>query len=51
MATIVPGAGSMYYLVVPHNGAVEGSYGRDGAMGERPASLTACFPQSIGACP
>ena len=35
-ATIVPGAGSMYYLVVPHNGSVGGSYGRDGASVERP---------------
>jgi hypothetical protein len=50
-ATIVPGAGNMYYLVVPHDGAVEGSYGKDSASVERPASQSACFAQSIGTCP
>jgi hypothetical protein len=50
-ATIVPGVGDMYYLVVPHNGSVEGSYGTDGVLAQRPASLTACYPQTIGACP
>jgi len=50
-ATIVPGTGNMYYLVVPHNGSVEGSYGKDGASVERSPSLSACFAQAIGACP
>lgn len=49
--TIVPSAGNAYYLVVPHNGSIEGSYGVDSASAQRPASLSACFPQAIGACP
>jgi hypothetical protein len=50
-ATIVPGVGNVYYLVAPHNGAVEGSYGTDGASVERPAAAVACFPQALGVCP
>jgi hypothetical protein len=49
--TLVPGVGSSYYLVVPHNGAVEGSYGQSSGAVERPASATACFAQALGACP
>ncbi len=50
-ATIVPGVGNMHDIVVPHNGAVEGSCGKDSASVERAASAAACFPQSIAACP
>jgi len=49
-ATIVPSAGNHYYLIVPHNGSVEGSYGRNSSLVERPPSPGACFPQSIGGC-
>ena len=50
-ATIVPGAGSTYYLIVPHGGAVEGSYGRDSSSLERPPSAAACFPRAMVSCP
>ena len=46
----VPGAGDRYYLVVPSDGTIEGSYGVDGNGNERPAGATACHPQSFGAC-
>ena len=48
--TIVPGAGNNYYLVVPHNGIAEGSYGRDSGLLERPPSAAACFPRATTAC-
>ena len=44
-------AGSRYYLVVPHDGTNEGSYGRDGSGADRPQSLAACLMQLLGACP
>jgi hypothetical protein len=47
---IPPPDGNAFYLVVPHNTSIEGSYGHDGGGGERPASGTACYPQSIGSC-
>ena len=50
-ATLVPGAGDTYYLVVPHNLSVEGSYGTDSSGAERPASPAACFAQTIENCP
>jgi probable HAF family extracellular repeat protein len=50
-ATFVPGDGNRYYLVVPSDGAVEGSYGRTSAALERAASATACFGQAIASCP
>jgi hypothetical protein len=46
----LPDAGNLYYLVVPHDGAHEGSYG-DATQGPRPPSGAACFPQSVAACP
>ena len=42
-------AGSRYFLVVPHNTAVEGSYGTDSA-GPRPQGSSFCFPQDVGSC-
>ena len=48
--TVTPAPGSTYYIVVPRNGAREGSYGLD-STGERPPSGTACLVQSIGTCP
>ena len=50
-ATIVPGAGNTYYLIVPRSGAVEGSYGRDSTSLERPPSAAACFPRAMISCP
>jgi hypothetical protein len=49
--SIVPGAGDRYYLVVPLNGAFEGSYGWDGESMPRPASASACHPQAMVVCP
>ena len=46
----VPGAGNRYYLVVPSEGTVEGSYGLDGDGNERPPSALACHPQSFDTC-
>jgi hypothetical protein len=40
-----------YYLVVPTSGPTEGSYGKNGASNERPASAAACVPQAVGTCP
>jgi glucose/arabinose dehydrogenase len=50
--TIVPGAGSEYYLVVASDDAREGSYGTDSAGAERPPSSPACRPQQdTSGCP
>jgi hypothetical protein len=46
-----PSAGDRYYLVVPDNATTEGSYGKNKAGVERPASTAACLPQSVGTCP
>jgi hypothetical protein len=50
---IAPSIGDRYYLVVPHNGSVEGSYGRDVFGVERAASAAPCRAQSVGSpvCP
>ena len=48
--TFTPAPGSMYYLVVPHNGVAEGSYGRDSTGAERAPNGLACLPQIVGAC-
>ena len=50
-AGVTPAAGSRYFLVVPPNGKVEGSYGRDSVGTERPAGLTGCRGQVIVLCP
>ena len=50
-ASIQQGIGNRYYLIVPNNDTVEGSYGKDGNNSERPPSLLSCRPQSIGTCP
>jgi hypothetical protein len=50
-ASFAPAAGNRYYLVVPTNGASEGSYGKNKAGVERPASAAQCVPQTIGSCP
>ena len=49
-ATIAPGAGNHYYLVVPNNGLREGSYGVRSSGSQRPAAIAACLPQSHLRC-
>ena len=48
--TLTPAAGDRYYLIVPHNGTTEGSYGRTGNGQPRAPAPEACFPQSVAAC-
>lgn len=50
METLEPAAGDRYYLVVPRNGTVEGSYGTDGSGSPRPPSASACVVQSAAPC-
>jgi hypothetical protein len=49
--TFAPLGGSRYYLVVPTNGAEEGSYGTDSSGAERPQVAGACLDQVAAACP
>lgn len=46
-----PAAGDRYFLVVPRNGTLEGSYGRDAAGLERPRSTAACTAEQDLGCP
>ena len=49
---VTPAPGGRYYLVVPTDGTVEGSYGLDSLDDERPASSGACHARQVGAvCP
>jgi glucose/arabinose dehydrogenase len=48
--TFTPDAGSRFYLVVPHQGASHGSYGRTSAGLERLPASQACFPQVMTSC-
>jgi hypothetical protein len=50
-ATVTPTGDNVYWLVVPQNASVEGSYGFDSAGSERPVSSGACRPASVGSCP
>ena len=50
LVVIPPPEGTAFFLVVPHNTVIEGSYGLDSDGIERPASAAACYTQSIGAC-
>jgi hypothetical protein len=43
--TFTPGAGNMYYLVVPQNGTREGSYGSGTGGAERGQGASACMTQ------
>lgn len=46
------GGADTYYLVVPVNGSLEGSYGQDSAGNEIPPGMTVCRPtQSLDPCP
>jgi hypothetical protein len=48
---VTPGTGSHYYLVVPHNPNVEGSYGTNSFGGERPVGVVRCRPIQGLECP
>lgn len=51
-ATITPGSGNTYYLVVPLNEQFEGSYGVDSSLNQRLQSTNACREnQFIQPCP
>jgi hypothetical protein len=49
-ATLDPGGGDYYYIVVPCNAAREGSYGKRSNGLERPQSSSYCLTQEIGVC-
>ncbi|ANM30633.1 hypothetical protein ABI59_15220 [Acidobacteria bacterium Mor1] len=49
--SFVPGSAGRYFLVVPLNGADEGSYGVDSSGAARPASAAACGTRRVAACP
>lgn len=46
-ATFQAPSGNAYYLVVPHNGVFEGSYGASSAGIERPQGSPSCTPQMV----
>ena len=48
--TLTPMSGGTYYLVVPTNGAIEGSHGRTSAGVERPPGAGICLPQVTESC-
>lgn len=52
-AIVVPRIAPSYYLVVPTDLIVEGSYGRDSSNVERPQGITSCLAQLTGVpvCP
>lgn len=50
-ASVTPGAGARYYLVVPRNGTMEGSYGKSSAGNQRPQGPSSCLPQGVAGCP
>jgi hypothetical protein len=50
-ATFDAGEGDRYYLVVPRDTVVEGSYGVDGGALERPPSTVPCAAPYLGGCP
>jgi len=49
--TIWPEPSSSYFIVVPHNGTFEGSYGVDSFDAERPQGPVACMTQHVNECP
>ena len=49
-ATVTPTGDMQYYLVVPTNGAEEGSYGADSQGAERGQGINSCVTQLVGAC-
>lgn len=51
MATFDASTGNRYFLIVPNDGATEGSYGEDSDGIERPVGAGPCDVQSLGNCP
>jgi hypothetical protein len=49
-ATITPTGDMQYYMVVPSNGAEEGSYGADSLGAERGQGVNSCATQIVAAC-
>ena len=50
-ADVSPGGGEAdFFLVVPHDGLTEGSYGKTSGDVERTPSTGACFPQEVDNC-
>jgi hypothetical protein len=50
--TLPLGSGNRYYLVVPRNASVEGSYGRNSVGDQRPRGVSVCVAtQNVGFCP
>ncbi len=49
--TITPGAGNVFFLIVPKNSSREGSYGMDDLGTERPAAASPRLTHSLGTCP
>jgi hypothetical protein len=49
-STLTPSTLSSYYLIVPHNGVFEGSYGTSSAGVERGQGLLDCRPSNVGSC-
>ena len=50
----LPPSGDTFFIVVPHNGANEGSHGTQKInfqAVERTPSPATCYPQQIGDCP
>jgi murein DD-endopeptidase MepM/ murein hydrolase activator NlpD len=51
-ASFVPGGSGTYYVVVPTDTTVEGSYGYDSLWSERPQGVSSCLTQQVGgSCP
>ncbi len=48
--TFTPAAENRYYLVVPRNPDLEGSYGVNSSNAQRPRGTPACLPQQLGSC-
>ena len=48
--TLTPGGDNTYYLVVPRNGVLEGSYGKNSSGTERPQGTHACHPRVVRSC-
>ena len=48
--TLTPGSDNTYYLVVPRNSVLEGSYGKTSSGTERPQGSNACHPQVVRSC-
>ncbi len=47
---ITPPSHATYYLIVPSDGIVEGSYGAASGASPRPASAVTCLPQQVSSC-